>query len=70
MTFFLNYDLFQSNVLTNGTLVINIIPKIPKPLESLNGIIKCFFFMTYQASKCDYDDQTYPDKTVITIMTP
>ncbi len=70
MTFFLNYNLYQSNVLTNGTLVINIIPKILAPPVNTNGIIKCFFFSTYQASKCNYDDYTYSNKTVITIMTP
>lgn len=69
LTFFLNYNLYQTNVLTNGTLTCSIFPQIPTPPVNVNGIVKCFFFGTVQASSCIYDT-SMPDRTVITIGTP
>ncbi len=64
MTFFLNYNMNQTNVLTNGTLTCSIFPQIPAPPVVPNGIVKCFFFGTVQASRCIYDT-SLPDRTVI-----
>jgi hypothetical protein len=69
MTFFLNYNLYQTNVLTNGTITCSIFPQIPLPPVNINGIVKCFFFGTVQASRCIYD-VSQPDRTVIEIGTP
>lgn len=69
MTFFLNYNLYQTNVLTNGTLTCSIFPQIPTPPVNVNGIVKCFFFGTVQASRCIYDT-SQPDRTTIEIGTP
>lgn len=69
MTFFLNYNLYQTNVLTSGKVICSIFPQIPLPNVTSNGIVKCFFFGTVQASSCIYDT-SLSDRTTITIGTP
>lgn len=69
MTFFLNYQLPQTNVLTSGTIYVKIYPQIPLPPTSTNGVVKCYFFNTVPASTCTWDvsNAAY---TYLTIQTP
>jgi len=69
MTFFLNYQLPQTNVLTSGTIYVRIYPQIPLPPTGTNGVVKCYFFNTIPASTCTWDvsNGAY---TYLTIKTP
>ena len=69
MTFFLNYQLPQTNVLTSGTVYVKIYPQIPLPPTNTNGVVKCYFFNTIPASTCTWDvsNGAY---TYLTIQTP
>lgn len=49
---------------------MDIIPKIPKPIESLYGKVKCYFFEQVQSAKCEFDSTTYSYKTRVTVYTP
>ena len=55
---------------TYGRIIIDIYPKIWKPDFTTHGEVKCFFYGNVDASSCVYDDQTYTEKTVITLYTP
>jgi hypothetical protein len=70
LTFFLNYDLPQTNVLTWGKFVLKIYPQIPLPPPLINGILKCYFFNTIPAQTCTWDTTTDPSYTLVTINTP
>lgn len=70
LTFFLNYELPQTNVLTNGNLYLKIYPQIPNPPQLINGVLKCYFFNTIPAKTCTWDTTTNPAYTLITIQTP
>lgn len=69
MTFFLNYKLPQTNVLTHATLYVKIYPQIPTPPIGTNGVVKCYFFNTVPATTCTWDvsNSLY---TLLTIRTP
>lgn len=69
MTFFLNYQLPQTNVLTSGSFYVKIYPQIPLPPVNTNGVVKCYFFNTVPASTCIWDvsNGAY---TKLTIRTP
>jgi hypothetical protein len=69
MTFFLNYQLPQTNVLTSGSIYVKIYPQIPTPLVNTNGVIKCYFYNTIPASTCTWDNSN-TDYTYLTINTP
>ena len=69
LTFFLNYELPQTNVLTDGYFYLKIYPQIPKPPELINGVLKCFFFNDIPAETCTWD-VTDPTLTLLTIKTP
>lgn len=69
LTFFLNYQLPQTNVLTLGKMVLTITPQIPLPNVATNGILKCYFFNTIPASKCTWDTSNGA-YTLVTIETP
>ena len=70
LTFFLNYDLPQTNVLTYGKFVLKIYPQIPLPPPLINGVLKCYFFNTIPAQTCTWDTSTSPTYTLVTINTP
>ena len=69
MTFFLNYDLPQTNVLTSGKFELKITPQIPLPDPLINGVLKCYFFNTIPAQSCVWNT-TIPEYTFVTINTP
>ena len=68
--YFLRYLLSETAGTTYGRIVIDIYPKIWKPIFADQGEVKCFFFGNVDASSCEYDDYNYIEKTVITIYTP
>ncbi|KAL4494248.1 hypothetical protein ABPG73_018767 [Tetrahymena malaccensis] len=68
-TFFLKHNLPATNYKSVGKVVIDIFPKIPKPITNY-GIIKCYFYGNILASSCNFDDKTYADRTKIIIYTP
>lgn len=70
LTFFLNYELPQTNVLTFGKFVVKIFPQIPLPPPLVNGVLKCYFFNTIPAQTCIWDTATSPLYTLLTINTP
>ena len=70
LTFFLNYELPQTNVLTFGKFVVKIYPQIPLPPPSVNGVLKCYFYNTFPAQTCTWDTTTSGDYTLVTINTP
>jgi hypothetical protein len=70
MTFFLNYPLPQTNVLTYGKLILYIYPQIPLPPPLINGVLKCYFFNNIPAKTCLWDTSTNPSYTLVTINTP
>jgi hypothetical protein len=70
LTFFLNYQLPQTNVLTYGKFVIKIYPQIPLPPPLVNGVLKCYFFNTIPAQTCVWDTTTSTSYTMLTINTP
>ena len=41
---------------TYGRIIIDIYPKIWKPVFAAHGEVKCFFFGNVDASSCVYDD--------------
>ena len=55
LTFFLNYNLPQTNVLTSGKFLLKIYPQIPLPPPLVNGVLKCYFFNTIPAQSCIWD---------------
>lgn len=67
---FLRNNLPQTNVLTYGKIVIQITPKIPAPIVSINGVPKCYFYGTIPAVNCTFDSTSSPKMTLITIFTP
>jgi hypothetical protein len=69
LTFFLNYDLPQTNVLTYGKFLLKIYPQIPLPPPLTNGVLKCYFFNTIPAQTCTWDVSD-PLLTLVTINTP
>jgi hypothetical protein len=69
LTFFLNYLLPQTNVLTYGKFLLKIYPQIPLPPPSVNGVLKCYFFNTIPAQTCTWDT-TNSLYTLVTINTP
>lgn len=69
LTFFLNYELPQTNVLTAGIMYLKIYPQIPKPPELINGVLKCYFFNTIPATTLTWDTSD-PALTLVTIKTP
>ena len=69
LTFFLNYELPQTNVLTDGIFYLKIYPQIPKPPELINGVLKCFFYNDIPAKTCTWDN-TVSSYTKVTINTP
>lgn len=70
LTFFLNYDLPQTNVLTYGKFQLKIFPQIPLPPPLINGVLKCYFFNTIPAQTCTWDTSTSASYTLVTINTP
>ena len=70
LTFFLNYELPQTNVLTEGKFVLKIFPQIPLPDQAINGVLKCFFFNTIPATSCLWDTVTDAAYTLVTLTTP
>lgn len=70
LTFFLNYDLPQTNVLTYGKFQLKIFPQIPLPPPLVNGVLKCYFFNTIPAQTCTWDTATSASYTLVTINTP
>jgi hypothetical protein len=70
LTFFLNYQLPQTNVLTYGKFIVKIYPQIPLPPPLINGVLKCYFFNTIPAQTCIWDTTTSVSYTQITINTP
>ena len=70
LLYFLRYELPETAGTTYGRFVIEIYPKIAKPDPAINGEIRCYFFGNIDASSCVFDDQTYEEKTVITMYTP
>lgn len=70
LTFFLNYELPQTNVLSKGTFYLKIYPQIPLPPPLINGVLKCYFFNTIPAQNCTWDTATDPAYTMVTIDTP
>lgn len=70
LTFFLNYELPQTNVLTYGKFVIYIYPQIPLPPPLVNGVLKCYFFNVIPAQTCVWDTTTSASYTLLTINTP
>lgn len=69
LTFFLNYELPQTNVLTTGLMYLKIYPQIPTPPPLINGVLKCYFFNTIPATTCTWDVSN-PLYTLVTINTP
>jgi len=69
MTFFLNYLLPQTNVLTEGKFELKIFPRIPLPDSATNGVLKCFFFNDIPAQSITWDD-TNATYTYVEIKTP
>ena len=69
LTFFLNYELPQTNVLTDGIFYVKIYPQIPLPPELVNGVLKCFFYNDIPAETCTWDVND-PTFTLVTIKTP
>lgn len=69
LTFFLNYELPQTNVLTEGKFLLRIYPQIPLPPPLINGVLKCYFFNTIPAQTCTWDTSN-PAYTLVTINTP
>ena len=69
LTFFLNYELPQTNVLTDGIFYLKIYPQIPLPPELVNGVLKCFFYNDNPAETCTWDVSN-PSYTLVTIKTP
>lgn len=69
LTFFLNYDLPQTNVLTYGKFELKIFPQIPLPPPLINGVLKCYFFNTIPAQTCSWDTSN-PAYTKVIINTP
>ena len=69
LTLFLNKDLPQTNVLTEGRFVLRIYPQIPLPPSGVNGVLKCYFFNDIPADTCTWDtsDSSF---TLVTIYTP
>jgi hypothetical protein len=70
LTFFLNYPLPQTNVLTYGKFIVYIYPQIPLPPPLINGVLKCYFFNTIPAQTCIWDTTTSATYTKLTINTP
>jgi hypothetical protein len=70
LTFFLNYLLPQTNVLTYGKFILKIYPQIPLPPPSVNGVLKCYFYNTIPAQTCTWDTSTSTLYTLVTINTP
>lgn len=70
LTFFLNYELPQTNVLTDGFFKMKIFPQIPLPPELINGVLKCFFYNDIPAETCTWDNTVDATYTFITIKTP
>lgn len=56
LTFFLNYQLPQTNVLTEGKFIMKIYPRIAQPNPLTNGVLKCYFFNNIPAKTCIWDD--------------
>ena len=50
--------------------VLKIFPQIPLPDQSINGVLKCYFFNTIPATTCLWDTSTDPGYTLVTIKTP
>ena len=69
LTFFLNYELPQTNVLTDGIFYLKIYPQIGTPPELINGVLKCFFYNDVPAQTCTWDVSN-PSYTLVTIKTP
>ena len=69
ITLGLRHNLPQTNVLTYGKFIIEIIPNLPKPDVNINGVPKCYFYGDIEAKNCTYDDSD-PSKTVIEAYTP
>lgn len=70
LTFFLNYELPQTNVLTSGVFILKIYPQIPLPNPLINGVLKCYFFNTIPAQRCSWDNTNSTNFTLVTINTP
>lgn len=70
LTYFLNYKLPQTNVLTSGKFIVKIYPQIPLPPPLVNGVLKCYFFKIYPAKTCIWDTTTSASYTLLTIFTP
>ena len=70
LTFFLNYELPQTNVLTDGIFKLKIFPQIPLPPELVNGVLKCYFYNDIPAETCTWDNSVHADYTFVTIHTP
>ena len=70
MTFFLNYELPQTNVLTEGKFIVNIYPQIPEPDPLINGVLKCYFFNNLPATTCIWNNTESASYTKLTITTP
>lgn len=68
-TFFLNYELPQTNVLTSGKFEVKITPQIPLPDPLINGVLKCYYFNTIPAQSCIWNTSN-PNYTFVTINTP
>ncbi len=69
ITLGLRNNLPQTNVLTYGKFIIEIIPNLPLPDVNINGVPKCYFYGDIEAKNCSYDDSN-PDKSVVTVYTP
>ena len=58
-----------TNARTDGRIVIEITPQLPKPDLYLRKILKCLFFRLHDATEC-YWDNSDSSKSVITMRTP
>lgn len=70
LTFFLNYLLPQTNVLTEGKFIMKIYPKIMLPDPLINGVLKCYFLNNIPAKTCIWNDSESASYTKVTITTP
>ncbi len=70
LTFFLNYQLPQTNVLTEGKFIMKIYPRIAQPDPLVNGVLKCYFLNNIPAKTCIWNDAESVSYTKVTITTP
>lgn len=65
----MNYQLPESDGLKNGSIQLSVSPQLQNPQPEVNGVLKCYFKATYQASNCTLDNSD-PTKTKIVLVSP